>query len=206
MAKTTVEPTRFSFAFLGKIAPAGRKVQGSNRPELTATSTKDKFVFNEKACLMLGIGEGSKVVMIDQNLHIPAGTGERLSQNERFFVAVAPEGFDQCALISATKAFSYSGVWSAMLMNDPEITEASTADLVRAGLGILRGEKGKNYVGTKKVCMEVVKYTETDEDGNVVEDFELIEGYPKVKLYGLKNAELRDHTPKSEASTEEDEA
>lgn len=205
MAKQAMnEPSngRFSSTFLGKIAPAGRKVQGSSRPEIRATSTKDKFVLNEKARLLMGVEVGSRVIMIDQNLKL--GAGERLEQNERFFICPAPEGFDEAALIGDTKAFSYSGVWSAMIMNDPEITEASVDDLVRADVGILRGAKMKNYVGTKIAAGEVIRYTEEDEEGKTVDLFELIEGYPAVPVFRITNIEFKNHDPKSTSDEEGD--
>ena len=200
MAKSQEETPRFSFAFMGKIAPAGRKVQGSSRPEVIATSTKDKFVINQKAKSLMGLSEGSKIVMIDQNLDLPAGS--RLPQNERFFLAIAPEGYEAAAKLGDTNAFSYSGVWSAVIMNDPELTEASTADLVRAEKAILRGDKGKNFVGLQTVRMEVVPYTEEDEDGKVISNFVIAENYPAVPLYRLQNAEVKPHDPKSVKSDE----
>jgi hypothetical protein len=88
-----------------------------------------------------------------------------------------------------------------MLMNDSEITEASTADLVRAGLGVLRGTKGKNYVGTKKVTWSVVPYTETLPDGTVVSLFpltaEMAEAGEGVAIFSLIDPEFSAHTPKS---------
>jgi len=207
MAKNrSEEPVRFSMAFLGKVAPAGRKIQGSNRPEIIATSTKDKFVLNDKACMLMGVEEGSKIVMIDQNLYIK-NADEKLSQDKRFFLAVAPEDYSgNTATVGKQKAFSYSGVWSAILMNDPQITEASAHDLIDAGLGLLRGEKGKNYVGLKKVAMKLAQYTETDEDGNVIEHFPLEEGGTAVNIYTLADAQFRDHTPKSEGEEDDDTA
>lgn len=209
MAKNQEEAPRFTFAtaFMNKVAPVGRKVQSSSRSELEATSTKDKFNINEKARLLMGLNDDSKVFMVDQNLHIPAGSGQRLAQDKRFYVGVAPEGYKNAAVVGSTNAFSYSGVWSAMLMNDPEVTEASTGDLVRAGLGILRGKEGKNYVGTKKVVWEVVPYTETGENGETISLFpltaEMAEAGEGVAIYSLINPEFEDHTPKSTGTKEE---
>lgn len=202
MAKTREEAPRFSMAFLGKIAPAGRKVQGSSRPELTATSTKDKFTLNSKACILMDVKPGSRIIMLDQNL------GEnKVAQDERFLLAVLPEEYKDLVLnatVGKTNAFSYSGVWSAMIMNNPELTEASVPDLVRAGMGILRGKNKKNYVGTKNVVGELSQLILQDEDGNDVTRFQLpVDGLPPLALYKVINLEVRDHEPKSEGSTEE---
>lgn len=209
MAKKVEEPLRFSMAFIGKVAPAGRKVQGSNRPELTATSTKDKFTFNEKACRLMGIEEGTEVLMIDQNLYIDKAE-DKLPQEKRFYVAVAPANYPgTTATVGGQKSYSYSGIWAAILMQDPSITEATVADLVRANMGITRGEGGKSYVGTKKVAMELVQYIELDEENNVVEYFPLTaamqEANEGVKLYSLVNHEVRDHEPKSVGKKKEGE-
>lgn len=201
------ETPRFTFAFMNKVAPVGRKVQSSSRPELVATSTKDKFTINEKARLLLNLSDTDKIFMVDQNLYIPAGTGDRLAQDKRFYIGVAPEGFKNAAVVGDTNAFSYSGIWSAMLMNDPEVTEASTADMVRNGLGILRGKAGKNYVGTKKVVWEVVPFVQENSDGTTTELFpltpEMEEAGEGVKIYSLINPEFADHTPKSTGGKEE---
>lgn len=214
MSKSKVEETpRFSNAFIGRVAVAGRKVQGSSRPELIATSTKDKFSLNAKACQMLGVAEGSKVVMIDQNLPYKDADGNVVRnvfpQDKRFYIAVAPENYTGVtATISKQKAFSYSGIWSAILMNDPEICEASVADLVRAKLGILRGEDNKNYVGVKKVHMALTQYTETLEDGATAEYFplsnEMAEAGEGVKIYSLSSFEFREHTPKEVGEEDSD--
>jgi hypothetical protein len=194
MAKQTmVETGRFSTTFLGQLAPAGRKVLGSSRPELIATSTKDKFTLNEKATMLMGVKEGSQIVMIDKNLYI-TNPEEKLSQNERFLIAVVDDSFEgivNTATIGKTKSYSYSGVWSAIVMRDPLITEATKKDLVRAGLGILRG-KNDSYVGLKKVSMELVPYVEGEDTL-----FQLAEGTNPVALYSLINAEVHDHDPKS---------
>ena len=59
--------SRFSSSFVGKTVASGSKVQGSAFPTLTAASTKDKFVLNNKALALMGLSEGSNVVMIDLN-------------------------------------------------------------------------------------------------------------------------------------------
>lgn len=202
--KANQEPVRFSNAFMNNIATPGRKVQGSIKPQITATSTKDKFTFNEKACIALGVKEGSRIIIIDQNLRI-SDPDSKLAQDERFFVAVAPEDYSQpAAIVGKQKAFSYSGVWSAMIMNNPQLTEASVQDLISAGLGILRGEEGKNYVGLKKVTADLVLYKEADEDGNEVTKFQLEEDGTPVEIYALKNLRISDHNPKSTGEGDEE--
>jgi hypothetical protein len=196
---TEVSASRFSSAFLGKVAPAGRKVQGSSRPEIRATSTKDKFVLNEKARILMGVEPGSKVVMLDNNLY--KAPEDRISNDKRFFIAACPEGYTENALLGDTNAFSYSGVWSAILMNDPQITEASSDDMVRAGLGIKRGKQGKNYVGTKIAAMELVKYTE-EVDGEILDTFEIVPGFPAVPVFELTNIEFKNHDPKKTEAEE----
>lgn len=207
MAKGMTETGRFSSTFLGQIAPAGRKVLGSARPELIATSTKDKFTFNEKGARLLSIVPGSKVVMIDRNLFIE-DAADKLPQNERFFVAKVDDSFEAAgvptATVGETKSFSYSGIWSAILMNDPMTTEATVGDLVRIGMGILRGKAGKNFVGTKKAAMGLVRLMDGDNDM-----FVLQEGTNPVPVYRLVDLDIRKHEPKSagkkaeEAETEE---
>lgn len=186
---------RFSNSFLGKVVASGSKVSGSAFPTLTVTSTKDKFVLNSKALALMGLTEGSYVVMIDLN----RGEAVENDHNKRYFLT---QGWDkgkgqfEGAKIGKGGGYSYAGIYSAILMDKPEISEATVKDLVDAGKGILRpsptDEKKEAFIGLQKVLFKVERLS--DDDGNT--DFQVAEGIYQ-KVYALTEMSVVAHDPKS---------
>ena len=75
--------------------------------------------------------------------------------------------------------FSYAGVYAAIQINRPEVTEGSDQDLVEQGKGRIYETKGEKqaFVATFKVRYKLERYVIKDEEGNVTADeFEVAEG------------------------------
>lgn len=190
--------SRFSSSFIGKTVQSGSKVQGSAYPTLTVTSTKDKFVLNSKALALMGIGEGGYVVMIDRNRGEVATT----NPNERWYLTAGwnkGKGQMEGAKIGKGGGFSYAGIYSAMQMNEPEISEASVKDMVAAGKGILRTTASDKdaFIATHKVTFKVEKLVEQGENGEPdITEFPVAEGISQ-KVYCLTEMDVTDHDPRS---------
>lgn len=190
--------SRFSSSFIGKTVASGSKVQGSAFPTLTATSTKDKFVLNNKALALMGLAEGNNVVMIDLN------RGEVVTDNpnERWYITAGwdkGKGQTEGAKLGRGGAFSYSGIYSAIQMNQPDISEASVKDMVAAGKGITRtsadGEK-ESFIATQKVSFKVEKLVQKGEGDEDIQEFEVAPGIYQ-KVYALTEYEVIPHDPRS---------
>lgn len=198
--------SRFSSSFIGKTVQSGSKVQGSAFPTLTATSTKDKFVLNTKALALMGLSEGSYVVLIDTN----RGEVTTEDSNARWYITAGwdkGKGQTEGAKLGKGGGFSYSGVYSAIQMNVPDISEASVKDMVAAGKGIVRDtNSGKEaFIALQKVTFNVAKLVEkaaTEGEADVTE-FEVAKGIFQ-KVYCLTDMDVTAHDPRS-AEGEDDE-
>jgi hypothetical protein len=205
--------SRFSGSFVGKTVQSGSKVQGSAFPTLVVTSTKDKFVLNTKALALMGIGEGQYVVMIDVN----RGEVTQEDPNARFYLTKGwdkGKGAFEGAKIGKGGGYSYSGVYSAIQMGKPDISEASVKDMVAAGKGVTRETKsGKDaFIATQKVAFKVEKLVQAGEkDGDPDQtEFEVSDGLFQ-KVYALTEMDIIAHDPRevdvdAEAATVGDKA
>ena len=196
MAKSN--STSFSSRFIGAAVKPGQKVYSSSRPELIAASTKDKFLINDRAADMMRVKAGDKVYFIDManmNADLPEDQKVAYDLNDRFFAAVnyqsAETGEIEGGILSKQRVFSYSRVWSAMHINQPDIVAARPEDMIRMGLAVSRGTGKKGCIATQKVAFEVVPFV--DEEG---EELHLIEenGNP-TKLFKLVAATILPHDP-----------
>lgn len=185
--KSVANTSRFS-SFVGKAVKSGTKVSGSTNPQLILQSTKDKFKLNEKAAALMGIDAGSYVVLLDVN----RGAVETTSNADRYFITkgYTSSNAQAGAKIGKKLDFSYSGIWAAMLMNKPEVTECKTDDLLALGLGTI-SDKSENFISNKKVVMDVRPFEVEGEDG-VVNEFEVAPGVTQ-KIYILTNLNFVDH-------------
>jgi len=197
--------SRFSTSFAGKVVASGSKVLGSAFPTLTVASTKDKFVLNPKALALMGLSEGDYVVLIDVN------RGERTTDdpNSRWYLTKGwdkGKGAMEGAKIGKGGGFSYSGVYSAIQMNDPDLSEASVKDMVAAGKGILRDtESGKEaFIATQKVNFKVEKLVEKGEGEELIDTFEVAKDVVQ-KVYALTEMDIVAHDPKSAPTSDDNE-
>ena len=195
--------SRFSSSFIGKTVASGSKVQGSAFPTLTAVSTKDKFVLNSKALALMGLAEGSNVVMIDLN------RGEVVTENpnERWYLTAGwdkGKGQTEGAKLGKGGAFSYSGIYSAIHMNQPDISEATVKDLVAAGKGILRttASDKEAFIATQKISFKVEKLVQKGEGDVDVQEFEVAPGIYQ-KVYALTEYEVTAHDPRNPSEDDE---
>lgn len=199
--------SRFSNSFIGKVVASGSKVQGSAYPTLTVASTKDKFVLNQKALALMGLDEGAYVVMIDSN----RGSVTTGDPNARWYLTAGwdkGKGNFEGAKIGKGGSFSYSGVYSAIQMNDPNIAEASIKDMAAAGKGILReaeadedGKKKLTFIATQKVTFNVKRLVE-GEEGEEITEFDVATGI-KQAVYCLTEMEVVAHTPRTEGDDDD---
>lgn len=178
--------------FFNAAVQSGKKVLSSTRPEMVATSTKDKFVLNDNAMRKMDLAIGDRIIMID--LFEKPGID---TQNKRFYAAKGfkHKGVDLGAVIGKNRTFSYSAIYSAIQMDDVTIRECSVGDMVRAGRGIIK-EKSDNFVALQKAIMEVVPYGE----------FALYADTDAVPVFALTNIEFADHDPKGLDADVEDDA
>lgn len=178
--------------FMGKSVKSGVKATGSAFPQLILASTKDKFVLNQRALAMLGIEKGSYVVMYDENL----GANPTDDRNVRFFITrgwVDAKGNPVGAKVGKDGSFSYTGVYSAMLMNDKDITGCTSDDLVRAGKASYAKES-ENFISKTKLFGTLKKVTVDDENGNVIDKFEVSEGRFQ-EMYVITDIAEEEHVP-----------
>lgn len=200
--------SRFSSSFVGKTVASGSKVQGSIYPTLTVTSTKDKFVLNTKALGLMGLSEGSNIVMIDMN------RGEQVvdDSNARWYLTMGwdkGKGQTEGAKIGRNGSYSYAGIYSAIQMNNPAISEASVKDMVSAGKGITRvtgtAEDPKEaFIATQKVTFKVERLVQPNEvEGEPdLTEFEVSKGIFQP-VYALTEMEIIPHTPRSEGEADD---
>ena len=201
--------SRFSTSFVGKTVASGSKVQGSAFPTLTATSTKDKFVLNTKAQALLGLSEGSYIVMIDLN----RGNVVTEDSNARWYITKGwdkGKGVIEGAKLGKGGSFSYAGIYSAIQMNKPDISEASVKDMVAAGKGITR-ETGtadnpkEAFIATQKVSFKVgrlVTPAETEGEPDL-DQFEVSAGIFQP-VYALTDLDVTAHTPRADGSDDDE--
>lgn len=201
---------RFSNSFIGKTVASGSKTSGSMYPTLTVTSTKDKFVLNGKALALMQLGEGQNVVLIDYN------RGEVVTQdsNDRFYITAGWEkgkGAWEGAKLGKSGAFSYAGVYSAMQMNKPDVSEATIKNMEQAGIGIIRdGEKDADgkakqvFIATQKVTYKVERLVQANpKGGDDLTEFEVSPGIFQP-VYALTERDVVAHTPRELGGAEED--
>lgn len=201
-----MEPSRFSTSFVGKTIQSGSKMTGSAYPSLTVASTKDKFVLNQKAMALMGIGEGDNVVMIDLN----KGNVITENSNERWYIT---KGWDkgkgnvEGAKIGKNGSFSYAGIYSAMQMNKPDISEANIKDMVAAGVGITRATKGDKeaFIATQKINFKVSPFAQpsTIEGEPDITSFEVAKDVHQP-VFALTEMEVIEHTPREVGEESED--
>lgn len=196
--------SRFSGSFVGKTVASGSKVQGSAYPTLVVTSTKDKFVLNGKALALMQLAEGMNVVMIDVN----RGEVTTEDSNQRWYLTAGwdkGKGQIEGAKIGKGGGFSYSGIYSAIQMNQPDISEASVKDMVSAGKGITREtESGKEaFIATQKVEFKVEKLVQKGPNDEDLTEFEVAPGVFQ-KVYALTEMAIVDHNPRGVEPTAEE--
>ncbi len=203
----TTRSSRFASAFMNAAVKSGKKVTASMNPELILTSTKDKFILNTPARDLMGVKPGDHVAIVD--LMGVDDEGNQIPQNERFYLAVdyligkEPQG----AKLDKKGGFSYSGVYSAMLMNDPEVRMCSFDDLTANGKvqQFVSGE-GKDrkvrFISNSKIKMPVE--VALDGDGEAFVDVELdADGNKAAALYAITGFTFVPHTPQVDSSGEE---
>jgi hypothetical protein len=195
-----------AFSFKNSVVKSGSKVSGFANPTFSVDTTKDKFTLDSKAMAMMSLVEGSKVVLIDQNTD---------DVNNRFFITPGFKvGNEICgAKLGKNSSFSYSKVWSAMLIGKQGVTEAKPTDLVKLGLAELRegskivdvkdedgnvtGQKEVStttYIALKKMFFEVEQVI--GENGET--EFEVADGISQP-VYRLTNVISKKHDPKEVA-------
>lgn len=196
--------SRFSSSFVGKAVASGSKVSGSAFPTLTVASTKDKFVLNPKALALLGLSEGSNVVMIDLN----KGNVVTEDANTRWYLTAGwdkGKGNTEGAKIGKGGSFSYSGVYSAIQMNKPELSEASVKDMVAAGIGITRttGNDKEAFIALQKVTFKVEKLVQPSATAGEPDqtEFEVSKDVFQP-VYALTEMEVTAHTPRKDGEEE----
>lgn len=198
------QKSRFSTSFVGKTVQSGSKVSGSIHPTLVVTSTKDKFNLNQKGLAYLGATEGSYVVLIDVN----KGEVTTEESNDRFFITL---GWKKAAGIEGAKigkggTFSYAGVYSAMQLNKPDISEATVKDMVAAGVGITRETPGgaDAFIATQKVTFKIERLVVEGEDGELIKEFEVAPGVIQP-VFCLTERSVDAHDPKEPSGSEDNE-
>ena len=195
-----------AFSFKNSVVKSGSKVSGFANPTFSVDTTKDKFTLDSKACALMSLVEGSKVVLIDRNTD---------DVNDRFFITPGFKVGDEIcgAKLSKNNSFSYSRIWSAMLVGKQNVTEAKPTELVKMGLVELRegvkevdvkdeegnviGTKSVNtttYIALKKMFFEVEQVI--GENGET--EFEVAENVFQP-VYRLTNMISKKHDPKEVA-------
>jgi hypothetical protein len=174
------------------------------------TSTKDKFVLNGKGQALLGLSEGGYIVMLDYN----KGGVLTDNHNERFYLT---KGWDkgkgnfEGAKLGKGGSFSYSGVYSAIQMDKPDITEASIRNMVEAGKGIIRKsnegtpEEKEAFIATQKVSFKVEKLVQPGaQEGDADQtEFEVATGIWQ-EVFALTEYEVIAHTPRTDGKNDDD--
>ena len=178
----------FSKAMLVK---SGQRVT-TNEAQVVCGTTLNHFILSNKAMKLLGVEKGDNVQFVDalgdaaciqydaDGVQIPMELGKR------FYILKGDSAQGQGAKIDGKGAFSYSGIWGAMIINNGVDQAATGKDVVAAGKGVaVQGKNSVSYIATQKTTFEMKPVL--DEEGVAV----AMEGNP---IFALVN-------PKTEAST-----
>lgn len=219
------EVSRFGANFAQALIKPGTKVLDSTRAEIVAVSTKDKFTINTPARKIMGLKSGDRIAMFDDRaLQNPVST----NMNDRFFVI--PNYKNAAGQVIGSKigaknnTFSYSGVWSAIHMNNMDVIAAKPEDLAREGKAIITeyqmkdrddqlqfDEKGRpvmssSCIATQRVSFEVQPvlnaegknehFIHFDENGEVIPIAN--------EIYALVGMEITSHDPRTDAENIDD--
>jgi len=186
------------FNFSAAAVKSGTRSTGSANPTIQVPSTKDKFILNNKAMRALQVSVGDRVQLID----LMEQTDD---MTQRFAIARGGKnarGIEVGAIIGKGGAFSYAGIWSAILMSSIgiNVTEASNEDLVRNELVEARGN---TVIGLTKAEFELDAVTQINEDGEEMTEFD-VNGIT-TPIYMFTNPIWKEHTPKVFGVTDTDE-
>lgn len=188
--------------FVGKTFASGSKPSTSMFPTLKLTATKDKFQLDKKAQALIGVAEGDYVAFLDINLGEVATT----ELNNRWFITKGYKKSEdapmQGAKIGKNGIFSYAGIYGAIQLGLPEVTEASAKDLVAQKKGEFYETPGEKeaFIAYNKIQYRLERLIETDGEGNVTDVFEVATGV-KQPVYALV---AREEIPHDRDEKEED--
>lgn len=186
------ENGKFKMNFQLGVVKSGVKMSGSSLPQITATSTFNKFNINNPAQALMGVKEGSYLVFSD----MITGADD---MDSRFYIF---EGWDTGKVNEAGEAiftgakigvganFNYSKIYGLILKQDWEALEVHPSDLIRDGL---MEKSGKALVALKKVTADL----EAVADGEPLVVGQDADGNDVMRVvYRLHNYEETAHTPR----------
>jgi hypothetical protein len=164
------------------------KVRNLNlRPELTTSSTKGIIILNPAARKLMEVGTRDRVLVFDMRK-------EATSNQDRFFLT---KGFvyqnkPQGNKINLNGGFMDSSFYNLLMSNDFTIDQCSNDDLIRRGLFVRRNTASRNEVlkPVKRVTAEIVRYTEQQPDGLVVDRFRISPEMPAQPVFMVTNIEF----------------
>lgn len=188
-------------SFLGKVQSTTKLVESST-PQLILASTKDKFICNRALLGLMGVGAGDRLALLDRNIPTPGADNEKFEAfEERFLLTVNTGDPVRKGQLSKRGEFSYSVVWAAMLVNDPNKTEIKAEELIDMGLA---ETNGKSIIGKQKIIMDVERLVIEDEDGEQIDLFPVIAGADPQPVYVFTKVKTVAHDPSFNDDEDED--
>lgn len=202
-----------SFNFSNKKVNSGTKVSAHLNPTLNIGTVKDKFVCDSKCQKLMEIGTGKRVIMIDNKVEesFMVKIGEVIDSKEARFLITpgyTKAGKEVGALLGKNAEFSYGVVWSAIIMNKPEITEVAPKDLEALELVIRRDTEGGKVstISNTKISYTVAAIV----DAEGIQQFATMDEEEGVEIivpiFALIDRTEEDHEAKSAGTSIPDEA
>ncbi len=191
-------------SLINKIQTVSR-VNESSTPEIQAATTKDKFSLNTAAGKLMGVEPGNRIIMMDLNKDQENNPEGQYDINERFIVAVDMSNTPmKKGKLSEKLEFAYSGTWGAVHLAKPEVTEIPHRNLAHLGIVTSKTtDNGVSYVANQKVIFDLIPFEAEDEDGNVVDLFDL-GGEEPQPAYLMTNRRVIEVVRNEEDTEEED--
>jgi len=161
-----------------------KRRQATTVAELTSSTTKGVLILSVPARKLMGIGVKDRVLIFDMKT-------EATSNANRFFITKGfnfqnkPFGMK----INANGGFMDIGFYNLILVDDFSLEACNSEELLKRGLAVLRdtGKRKNVFTPKKKVSLGIEQYTETAEDGTLIDAFSVAPGMPEQPVFRLLN-------------------
>jgi len=154
----------------------------------------------------------NEISIVKPDLNVTIETFEKI-KDIATYVATSDafvKGQTEGAKLGKGGSFSYAGIYSAIQMNVPSISEASVKDMVAAGKGITRTTGTKEdpkeaFIALQKVTFKVEKLVQPNEvEGEPdLTEFEVSKGIFQT-VYALTDMDVTAHTPRAEGEDDDE--
>jgi len=152
------------FNFKAAIVRSGSRSTSESEPLMKLKSSINSFSLNKTAMALLGVAEGERVMLFDTY-----GQTELDNIDDRFYICAAGykiNGVEQGAAINTkSNSFSYSAMYTTMLINDVDVAGVTLVELEEKGLVASRVnvEGKKTYIANKSITYKLLPVGDGEE-------------------------------------------